>query len=225
MNIYSDHHRSVPQKLIITAIELGLLGVAAWVLLSEQWSVLGWSMAAGHYGRRITLVVLSAIVFLRYIPTLFVFMKRRISSAEAISVSFAFALYFVGFALLGRANPERMGIAGIVGIALFILGSLLNSIAELQRHLFKQSPENSGRLYMSGLFALSMHINYFGDVLWVAGYAVVTGNPYSAIIPGLLFLFFTYLNIPQLDAYLEMKYGDAFRDYLARTKRFIPWVW
>ena len=72
---------------------------------------------------------------------------------------------------------------------------------------------------------MSMHVNYLGEVIWVADYALVTGNPYPAIIPAMLFFFFASFNIPQLDAYLEGKYGAEFRDYRARTRRFIPWLW
>ena len=69
-----------------------------------------------------------------------------------------------------------------------------------------------------------MHINYFGDLLWVLGYAFVTNNLYSFLIPLFLFCFFYFYNIPKLDAYLAERYQDAFEEYRRKTKRFIPFV-
>jgi protein-S-isoprenylcysteine O-methyltransferase Ste14 len=70
-----------------------------------------------------------------------------------------------------------------------------------------------------------MHINYFGDVLWVSACAILTRNWYSAIIPALLFVFFVAYNIPKLDKYLRGKYGADFEEYSRRTKRFVPFVY
>lgn len=36
---------------------------------------------------------------------------------------------------------------------------------------------------------------------------------------------FVWYHIPGLDSYLEKRYGDEFREYAARTKKFVPWVW
>lgn len=36
---------------------------------------------------------------------------------------------------------------------------------------------------------------------------------------------FIWYHIPGLDKYLEDRYGDEFREYAARTKRFVPLVW
>ena len=70
-----------------------------------------------------------------------------------------------------------------------------------------------------------MHINYFGDLLWVTGYAILTRNWYSVIVVLLLFCFFVFYNIPQLDRHLASKYGEDFREYSAKTKKLIPFVY
>ncbi len=111
-----------------------------------------------------------------------------------------------------------------MGAGLFPLDSFLNTFSELQRHLFKKRPENKRKLYNQGLFSLSIHVNYFGDLLWVAGYALVTHNPYALAIPAFLFCFFQFFNIPKLDAHLRDHYGEQFLDYEQRTKRFVPFL-
>ncbi len=87
------------------------------------------------------------------------------------------------------------------------------------------SDENKGHLYTKGFFRYSMHINYFGDLLWVTGYAFVTHNWYAVIIPVFIFCFFAFYNIPKLDEYLHSKYGEEFSAYEKRTKKFIPYIY
>lgn len=103
-------------------------------------------------------------------------------------------------------------------------GSFLNTFSEYQRHRWKARAENRGKLYTRGLFASSMHINYFGDLLWVTGYACVTNNAYAFLVPAFLFAFFYFWNVPKLDAYLKQRYGDDFSAYKRRTKRLVPFI-
>ena len=70
-----------------------------------------------------------------------------------------------------------------------------------------------------------MHINFFGDLLWVSAYAMITRNWYALIIPIFIFCFFAFANIPKLDAYLAKKYSTEFEDYSKKTKKFIPFIY
>lgn len=58
----------------------------------------------------------------------------------------------------------------------------------------------------------------------VAGFALLTRNPWAALVPFFLILLFVFLNIPQHDRYLRDKYGSAFIEYEKKTKRLIPFV-
>ncbi|HSH67141.1 MAG TPA: DUF1295 domain-containing protein [Bacteroidia bacterium] len=98
-------------------------------------------------------------------------------------------------------------------------------VSELQRHYWKKKPENKGKLFTSGLFRYSMHINYFGDVLWVSAYAIITLNPYAILVPAFLFSFFAFYNVPALDKYLAERYAGQFDEYKKKTKKLVPFVW
>jgi steroid 5-alpha reductase family enzyme len=174
--------------------------------------------------RNALLFSFNLVTFVRFLLTLFAFLKRRIPPEETISVPLAFGLYLLGFPLLARGASEPVGWGEISGVGLFLLGSFLNTFGELQRHLFKRRPENKGKLYDQGLFSLSIHINYFGDLLWVTGYALVTHNPYAFAVPVFLFCFFQFFNIPKLDAHLREHYGERFVAYERKTKRFVPFL-
>ncbi len=223
MDLYSRKDASLPQKLIILGSEAALILLSYLVLFTGVLSA-GGKPPLGDLGRRIVLFGFNIVVFARLLLTLFHLLRRRIPAEEAVSVPLAFAVYFVGFALLGRATRLPLDWVDGLGAALFLLGSFLNTASELQRHRWKRDPANQGKLYTQGLFGLSMHINYFGDLLWVSGYALLTRNPFSALIPVLLFLFFYLYNIPKLDAHLAARYGQQFQEYRSRTRRFVPLV-
>ena len=155
---------------------------------------------------------------------MFIFLQRSISWSEALSIPFAFILYFLGFPLFIYTNTHPLGWSDGVALFLFFLGSFLNTFSEFQRFLWKKKEENKGKLYTKGLFSLSMHINYFGDLLWVFGYVILTQNLYSSSILLLLFLFFVFYNIPLLDNYLKEKYPE-FEEYEKSTKKLIPFIY
>ncbi|MGH2565818.1 MAG: DUF1295 domain-containing protein, partial [Ginsengibacter sp.] len=157
--------------------------------------------------------------------TLLVFIKRKIPWTEAFNIPIAFALYYIGFALLGYKNNSDFGVWDISGIILFIGGSCINTFSELLRYYWKKNPGNKGYLYTKGLFKYSMHINYFGDLLWVSGYALMTGNIYSIFIIIFLFSFFAFYNIPMLDKHLASRYDEEFKNYKRETKKLIPFIY
>jgi steroid 5-alpha reductase family enzyme len=152
-------------------------------------------------------------------------LKRKIPWEESVSVPLAFALYFLGFPLF--VLPISILIDGIdyLAIAIFIIGCVLNSSSEILRDKWKKQPENKGKIYTLGFFKYSRHINYFGDILWVIAYAIITKNVWSATIPLFLFSFFAFYNAPKLDKYLKEKYGTDYDHYAKKTKMLIPFVY
>lgn len=224
MEMYGNKSSSTVQKLLILVAELVLLVISSWVLLDDGLQGVRAFGTDPDLLRNTTLLAFNLVVFARFMLTLLVFLKRKIPWEETVSVPFAFALYLLGFPLMARPATVPFGALEIVGIVLFVVGSFLNTFSEYQRHRFKAQEDSRGKLYTGGLFAGSMHINYFGDLLWVGGYACVTHNVYAALVPAFLFVFFYFFNIPKLDAYLRERYGEDFAAYERRTKKLIPYV-
>jgi protein-S-isoprenylcysteine O-methyltransferase Ste14 len=222
--MYGERSSSTAQKVVILLAESALVGLSYWVLFAGGLRGVRASGEAPSELRNLTLFAFNLVVFARFLLTLFVFLRRRIPWEETLSVPMAFGLYLVGFPLMARPASAPFGALEIVGIVLFIAGSFLNTCSEYQRHRWKARAENRGKLYTRGLFASSMHINYFGDLLWVTGYACVTHNAYAFLVPAFLFAFFYFWNVPKLDAYLKQRYGDDFSAYERRTKRFVPFI-
>jgi hypothetical protein len=61
-------------------------------------------------------------------------LKRKIPWEESFSVLIAFALYFIGFPLLVLNQAIPIDCIDYLAIIIFILGSSLNTISELQRY-------------------------------------------------------------------------------------------
>lgn len=225
--MYGKKDKSLFQKTILLILEVLILGISYWILFEGGYNKI-FSSGRGNNGnaiRHAMIFIFNIIVFLRILVTVFYFMKRSMPWGEAFSIPFAFAVYYIGFALLGYKPKSPTGVMDLTGIVLFISGSYINTFSELQRDKWKKLPTNKGHLYKEGLFKYSMHVNYFGDLLWVMGYAFVAHNLWSFLIPAIIFCFFAFYNIPKLDTYLLSKYTDEFIEYRKGTKKFIPYIY
>jgi uncharacterized membrane protein len=70
-----------------------------------------------------------------------------------------------------------------------------------------------------------MHVNYFGDVLWVLGLALISGNAWALLVPASLFSMFAFVNVLMLDRHLAEHYGEACARWASHTKKIIPFVY
>jgi protein-S-isoprenylcysteine O-methyltransferase Ste14 len=228
MDLYGQTSKSIPQKVVIHLLELGLIWLSIWILFRDggDWCEkhLYIQNASENTARRMIIFAFNIITFLRIAYAMLFLLKRRIPWEESISVPIAFALYFVGFSLFVLPATEPPGASDYFAIALFGVGCILNSGSELLRNSWKKKPENTGRIYTGGLFRYSRHINYFGDVLWVLAYALITRSWFALVIPVLLFIFFAFYNAPKLDRYLQHKYGAQYDAYAKRTKMLVPFI-
>jgi protein-S-isoprenylcysteine O-methyltransferase Ste14 len=229
VELYGKMSKSIPQKFIIHILEILLLWLSFWILFQQGGDVvqttLGIHNASDQGGRRIIIFVFNVIIFLRLAFMMFYLLKRKIPWEESVSVSFAFALYYIGFSLFVLPTHRPLDWLDFLAILIFVLGCLLNTGGELLRDRWKRKPENNGKIYTEGFFTYSMHINYFGDLLWVTGCAMMTRNWFSASIPLFLFGFFAFYNVPKLDKYLHGKYGKSYERYAERTKKLIPFIY
>lgn len=229
MELYGQKSKSIPQKITIHVIEILILWLSYWILFQSggPWveNHLHIKNEVGNSDRRIIIFTFNIIIFLRLAFMMIVLLKRKIPWEESLSVPFAFALYFIGYPLF--VLPISVPINGLdyFAIGLFIAGCVLNTGGEILRNEWKIKLANKGKIYTGGFFKYSRHINYFGDILWVTAYALITKNWYSITIPVFLFCFFAFYNAPKLDKYLKDKYGKSYDDYAKKTKMLIPFIY
>lgn len=180
---------------------------------------------ASNISRRVIIFTFNMVIFIRIGFMMFFLLKRKIPWEESFGVPFAFALYYIGYSILVLYSSAPLNWLDYFAIALFVFGCTLNTGGEFLRNRWKNNPLNKGKIYTKGFFKYSRHINYFGDILWVTAYAIITKNWYSAIIPLLLFCAFAFYNAPKLDKYLKSKYGKGYEEYARKTKMLIPFIY
>ena len=136
-------------------------------------------------------------------------------------------------ALVAIANPigVPINIVFITGLALFILGFVVEIIADNQKSAFRSIPENKDVFINEGLWARSRHPNYFGEItLWtgitVMGISTFEGMNYLALFsPIFSYLLLNYVSgVRMLEYRGHKKWGhlDAYVTYKKSTPKFIP---
>ncbi len=221
--MYGSANKSWPQRLTIVAGECMLIWFAYWFLFMKGNEAFG--LPAGDMNRNIALFVFCLITFIRMSYMAIYLLKRGIRWGEAWGVLAAFAFYYAGFSVLGGIHDKPLDWVDGVAVLIFLAGSAINTTSELLRNKWKKDARNKGKLYTGGLFKYATHINYFGDIVWVCGFALLTRDVWSALVPVFLFLMFVFLNIPEHDRYLRAKYGDGFAAYEEKTKKLIPFIY
>lgn len=229
MNLYGQKSKSIPQKIIIHLIEILLLWLSYLILFQSggDWieSHLNIHNAVDNVDRRVMIFLFNMLIFLRLAYMMIFLLKRKIPWEESVGVPFAFAIYFIGYPLFVLPTSAPIDGLDYFSIGLFIVGCILNTGGEVLRHKWKKNHKNNGKIYTGGFFKYSRHINYFGDILWVSAYAIMTKNVWSITIPILLFCLFAFYNAPKLDIYLKEKYGKDYDEYAKKTKMLIPFIY
>lgn len=119
----------------------------------------------------------------------------------------------------------------LIGIVLYSIGLLFETISDAQKFRYKSTPENADHWMDSGLWKYSRHPNYFGEILvWWGLFIVVIpslGGLEWLTVLGPLFITLLLLfvsGIPLLEKSADRKYGDnpEYRSYKESTSILIP---
>lgn len=131
----------------------------------------------------------------------------------------------------GSASRAPIGWLTVVGIVVWVLGMVIEIVADAQKSAFRADPRNRDEFIRTGLWSRSRHPNYFGEiVIWVGVFItaapVLVGWQWVALLsPLFVILLLTRVSgIPLLEARAEKKWGDR-ADYVAyreQTPVLIP---
>ena len=133
--------------------------------------------------------------------------------------------------IITSASPKAWDIFASIGLAIWVIGFVIEVIADRQKKAFKADPENKGRFITTGLWARSQHPNYFGEItLWsgmsIMALPILSDWQYLALIsPIFVFWLLTQVSgIPMLQKTAQERWGSeqAFKDYQAKTPLLFP---
>jgi steroid 5-alpha reductase family enzyme len=220
------------RKHLFTAFHLEAIFVSIWLMGSGNlWKI---NLAQADPQKFATIIAVQSIYFIRYTYANYILRKgtymmsalQKIPWIEPIFALIMFNIIHIGGAIGSVYFSGESMLQLTFGFATYCIGTAIVVISENQRKKWKQKSENQGKLYTEGLFRYSMHINYFGEWLVISSYAflVFSGQWWFLIVVIVDFFDLYAENIPRLDKYLQQKYGEAFEQYRANTKKFIPFI-
>lgn len=119
-----------------------------------------------------------------------------------------------------------LGIYAYVGGALWLVGFIIEVMADQQKKVFRADPANEGKFISSGVWAWSRHPNYFGEIVLWLGIAVIaipvlSGLQWAVMIsPVFVFLLLTKVSgVPKLEHHADKTWGEdpAYQAYKTNT--------
>ena len=127
---------------------------------------------------------------------------------------------------IGQVARAPMAVFNFIGIGVWLVGFLFESIGDYQLAKFKSSPGPRGRVLDQGLWRYTRHPNYFGNAMiwWGLSMIAATWSTVWLIISP-VFMTFLLVKVSGV-ALLErnlLSRSDDYRDYVKRTSAFIPW--
>ncbi len=139
------------------------------------------------------------------------------------------ALAIIAAIAMGRVWPLGWpglddGAARIVGFGIGIAGLLLTAwaLATLHHHDTTIMPDQPAvRLVTDGPYRYRRNPIYLGEVLMMFGAAELTKNIWFGALALVFAIVVTVLQIIPEERHLEARFGDQWRDYVARTRRWI----
>jgi steroid 5-alpha reductase family enzyme len=203
-------------------------------------------LAGSFDGRSIVLTLLVSVWALRLGSFLFLRIKRQGIDQRFDTIKPSFTRFLMAWTLQGlwvfltlsaalaamtTTAPTQLGLAGFVGMALWVVGFAIEVVSDRQKRLFRQDPANAGRFITTGFWAWSRHPNYFGEIVLWLGIALIalpalSGWQYVTLIsPVFVYLLLTRISgIPPLESRAEERWGNdpEYRDYKARTPVLFP---
>lgn len=136
--------------------------------------------------------------------------------------------------LLNNSTKDvAIGRRDYLGWTFWMVGMFFEVVADFQKTMFKNDPRNEGKFINTGLWAISRHPNYFGEILlWFGLYfsasSVFRGVEYLSVLsPVFVHLLITRISgIPLLEKAGLKKWGKLpeYQAYLLNIPSLIPFT-
>lgn len=134
-------------------------------------------------------------------------------------------------AAITSTTPVALDAWAAIGTAVWIMGFGIEALADYQKSQFRKNPENKGQFIHEGLWSISRHPNYFGEiVLWIGialiAFPVLQGWQWVTLIsPVFITLLLTRISgVPMLEEKADERWGGQadYEHYKATTPVLIP---
>lgn len=132
---------------------------------------------------------------------------------------------------LWYSQPGSWNLLMTIGLIIWAAGLTIETIADAQKFAAKQRPGGHDRWVDTGLWSVSRHPNYFGEMLcWWGVYLFVAldlgvWNALGILGPiSITYILLKVTGIPTLEKSANKKWGGHadYQAYVARTRRLVP---
>ena len=125
------------------------------------------------------------------------------------------------------SRPDHLTGLDYLGLSVWLLGFLFESVSDFQLGRFKADSSNKGRVMKQGLWAYSRHPNYFGESLvWWGIFliALATPNGWWTVISPIVIttVLLKMTGIPLMEKSIADQ-RPGYVEYIKSTSAFIPW--
>ncbi len=134
-------------------------------------------------------------------------------------------LIIIPVLLINKSEYTPLNLLDLLGFLLWLLGFYFEAVGDAQLVRFKKNPHHKGKLLQDGLWSLTRHPNYFGEVIQWWGIFIIAlsvkGGWMGIIGPlTITFLIVKVSGIPMLEKNMESH--PDFKNYKEKTNAFFP---
>jgi len=166
---------------------------------------------------------------------------KRFASIKPSPTRFFMAWTFQGMwvalcsmcALTAIASNNGVAQNGLfyIGMAVFIFGFLFEIIADLQKSKFRKNPTNKNQFITHGLWSISRHPNYFGEITLWLGISIMSFSSLSSwqyitlISPFFTYILLVYISgvrILEISGMEKWGHLDSYQEYIRKTPSLFP---
>jgi steroid 5-alpha reductase family enzyme len=191
-------------------------------------------------------IILSCLIIiwtLRLGTFLFLRIKKAGEDKRFREIKKSFSWFFMAFtvsgmwvsicalcALTGISNGIELNVVTHVGILLFVIGFVLEIIADTQKSNFRKNNDNKDKFITTGLWKYSRHPNYLGEIILWIGVAIISYSSlelnqlFTLVSPIFTYLLLVYVSgINLLEKSGQKKWGslNKYKEYKKKTPRLI----
>ena len=239
----------IPSFIFRTEKFYDILGTLAYLTVLSIASFLTYSNSDGYLSRR-SLIVVSLVLIWALRLGIFLFIRvlkagedRRFRDAKqsfskfllwwTVSALWVFFTTLNALTIIINNYEPISDIFFIIGIIIWLIGFSFELISDEQKRRFKLNLSNRNKFISTGLWSVSRHPNYFGEIVIWIGIAVISiptlhGLQYFTLVsPIFVILLLTRVSgVNLLEKQSDDKWGDLedYKRYIKKTPSLIPFT-
>lgn len=133
-----------------------------------------------------------------------------------------------GFFFIEKACTTQLNLTVLLGALVMLFAIIIEMISDIQMYNFRKNNKVKGAIMNKGLWKISRHPNYFGEILfWISIWLLYFGAEsnfgigfITAFCPIAVFVMFVFVSIPMLEK-RQLKNKPGYKEYMENTNMLL----